>query len=115
MPSLKIALRQRIGGYRKSEAIRIVTKDPWTKDFKHLLPIPRHWMKSANGSRGIRAIPPKDRIKYWNIVPGDKIRVRGDRSGIIQEVMAINKLRNRVHLKDTATVCTVSAYSRSAL
>jgi hypothetical protein len=112
MPSLRIALRQRLGGYRRSEAARIVTKDPWTKDFKHLQNIPRHWMKPVNGSKAIRTVHSKDRIKYWNIVPGDKIRVRGDRSGIIHEVLAINKLRNRVHLKDTATVCTISTYSR---
>jgi hypothetical protein len=111
MRSLKIALRQRIGGYRRSEVTTIVTKDPWTKDFKHILPIPRSWSKADEGHSAVKTIPAKDRIKYWNIVPGDKIRIRGDRSRMIHEVLAINKLRNRVHLKNTATVCATSTCS----
>lgn len=47
----------------------------------------------------IKAAKPQDRIKYWNIVPGDRVRIIGDKGGQVQEVAKINKLSNRVYLK----------------
>ena len=73
------------------------TKSPWTRDFRHLEPIPRHWYGRLR-ERG-QDVPPKDRIKFWNIVPGDKIRIRGDQASKIHEVFEINKLKNLVFLK----------------
>lgn len=73
---------------------------PWTKDFRHLQSFPRHWLKRFSfADQNIKAARVKDRIKYWNIVPGDQVRVRGDESGRILEVSRINKLTNRVYLK----------------
>jgi hypothetical protein len=43
-------------------------------------------------------VAPKDRIKFWNIVPGDKIRLLGDSTQKIHEVFRVNKLDNTVHL-----------------
>ena len=42
---------------------------------------------------------PKDRIKHWNIVPGDFVKIRGDTNGPVHEVHRVNKLSNRVILK----------------
>ncbi|KDN40833.1 hypothetical protein RSAG8_07851, partial [Rhizoctonia solani AG-8 WAC10335] len=45
---------------------------------------------------------PSDRIKYWNIVPGDTVRiVRGAHAeNKKQEVLSVDKTRNLVYLKD---------------
>ena len=115
--STRAALKlQRKAGLRRSEALHPSTRDPWTKDFKHLLPLPRHWTKSPDPrQQAVRAVPPRDRIKYWNIVPGDQIRIRGDRGGAIHEVQAINKLRNRVYLRSKAKVRNCKAHHSSLL
>lgn len=42
---------------------------------------------------------PKDRIKHWNIVPGDFVKIRGETNGPVHEVHRVNKLSNRVILK----------------
>lgn len=63
-------------------------------------PIPRHWTKRMTfKDPSLKPINPKDRIKYWNIVPGDRIGLLGDRFKTIHEVLSINKLTNRVYLK----------------
>ncbi|THH08184.1 hypothetical protein EW146_g9078 [Bondarzewia mesenterica] len=78
------------------------TNRSWTKNWRHLLPVPRHWTKRPSWSDPIiKVTKPKDRIKYWNIVPGDQVRVRGDDSGKILVVAQINKLTNRVLLTGT--------------
>lgn len=53
-----------------------------------------------------KVVPVKDRIKYWNIVPGDQIRLLGRRRGgrrdeneVLHEVVAVNKFRNRVYVR----------------
>lgn len=48
-----------------------------------------------------------DRIKYWNIVPGDTIADRNDPSKQLREVLGINKLSNKVFLKKAGDVCVV--------
>ena len=49
----------------------------------------------------MKSVKPKDRIKWWNIVPGDQVRLLGDTEGTIHEVLSINRLSNRVFLKNT--------------
>jgi hypothetical protein len=89
----------------KSRVFRATTDSPFTRDFKHLLPIPRHWLiRRSWESQKIKAVRPSDRIKYWNIVPGDKIADRRDPSKAIHEVLSINKLSNRVFLKGPVQV-----------
>lgn len=51
----------------------------------------------------VKAVKPRDRIKYWNIVPGDRVRIIGDKEGQVLEVFKINKLSNRVYLKGSST------------
>ncbi|KAF8509438.1 hypothetical protein BU17DRAFT_56111 [Hysterangium stoloniferum] len=45
----------------------------------------------------------KDRIKQWNIIPGDIIRTRGG-SDHLQEVFGVNKFKNLVYLKGSQDV-----------
>lgn len=92
-----------------------VTSNPWTKDFFHLQPFPTNLLKRSSFQDIIvKAAKPKDRIKYWNIVPGDRVRIIGD--GRVLEVAKINKLSNRVFLKGASTkVRRVPVYSRAAL
>ncbi|KAF5393976.1 hypothetical protein D9757_000333 [Collybiopsis confluens] len=87
----------------KFDIIRGVTKNPWTSNFRHLLPVSKILnakLKAPtieNFSR--KVVPANERIKYWNIVPGDQVRLLGDKSSTIREVTAINKFRNRVYVR----------------
>jgi hypothetical protein len=77
-----------------------ITSNPWTKDFRHLQPFPITYLKRHSfGDILVKATKPHDRIKYWNIIPGDRVRVIGDKEGKIHEVAKINKLSNRIYLK----------------
>jgi hypothetical protein len=79
---------------------RATTVSPWTRDFRHLLPVPKHFQNRQTWFDPItKAVRVKDRIKYWNVVPGDQICIRGDTRKIIHEVLSINKFTNRVYLK----------------
>ena len=94
-----------------------VTSNPWTKDFLHLQPFPTNLLKRISFQDIIvKAVKPKDRIKYWNIVPGDRVRIIGEKNGRVLEVARINKLSNRVFLKGASPrVRRVPFYSRAAL
>ena len=81
-----------------------ITSSPWTKDFRHLEPFPLSYLKRYSFKDIIvKAAKPKDRIKYWNIVPGDRVRITGDKAGQVLEVAKINKLSNRIYLKGGAS------------
>ncbi|TFK43276.1 hypothetical protein BDQ12DRAFT_674687 [Crucibulum laeve] len=76
------------------------TTSPWTTNMRHLLPIPKQWLRrSSPKDPVIKSVRPKDRIKYWNIVPGDQIRLLGDKKNAIHEVLSINRISNRVFVK----------------
>ncbi|KAH7931269.1 hypothetical protein BV22DRAFT_1108724 [Leucogyrophana mollusca] len=84
----------------RAQLQRATTILPWTRDFRHLLPVPKHFQQRSSFFDPLaKAVRVKDRIKYWNIVPGDQIRVRGDPRGTIHEVLSINKFTNRVYLR----------------
>lgn len=92
----------------KWQVLKATTSLPYTRDFKHLLTFPRYWLKRHDwNDPKIKSVPPKDRIKFWNIVPGDTIADRRDPQKILREVLAINKFSNRVFLKDATGVCSV--------
>ena len=81
-----------------------ITSNPWTKDFRHLEAFPTRYLKRTSFKDIIvKAAKPQDRIKYWNIVPGDRVRIIGDKGGQVLEVSKINKLSNRVYLKGSST------------
>ena len=89
----------------RNEVLQAWTASPYTKSFRHLLPYNRHWERRMTFRDPIiKSAKPKDRIKYWNIVPGDQVRIRGEESKTIYEVMSINKLRNQVRLKVPSSV-----------
>ncbi|THH33723.1 hypothetical protein EUX98_g436 [Antrodiella citrinella] len=87
------------------QALRAATIAPWTKDLRHVKAIvPRPWSIPLNGAGPrVKSVKPKDRIKWWNIVPGDQVRLRGDPESAIHEVRRVNKLTNRVYLKSLDT------------
>lgn len=89
--------------FSRRQLLNAVTTSPWTTDFRHLLPIPKQWMKrSTPRDPVIKSVRPRDRIKYWNVVPGDQIRLIGDRTNTLHEVLSINRISNRVFVKGTA-------------
>ena len=95
-----------------------LTSSPWTKDFLHMQPFPLQYLKRYSFEDVIvKSVKPKDRIKYWNVVPGDRVRIIGDKDKRILEVAKINKLSNRVYLKGAATakVRHVRVYSQAPL
>ena len=83
------------------ELATAATSKVYTRDFRHLLPVPRYLIRAPRlpGQTAPKDTEPKDRIKFWNIVPGDFVRLRGDTSGSVHEVQKVNKLSNRVILK----------------
>ncbi|KAI0079677.1 hypothetical protein K474DRAFT_1689688 [Panus rudis PR-1116 ss-1] len=87
--------------FSRSQALRIFTTSPWTRDLRHTTAvIPRFWTQRTTWKDGrVKSVKPKDRIKWWNIVPGDRVRLLGDTDGTIYEVHQINKLTNRVLIK----------------
>ncbi|KIL68211.1 hypothetical protein M378DRAFT_71889 [Amanita muscaria Koide BX008] len=86
--------------FTRRQLLNAATTKPWTTSFKHLLPIPRKWLKRTSiRDPVIKAARPHDRIKYWNIVPGDQIRLLGDKSNTLHEVLSINRISNRVFVK----------------
>ena len=92
--------------FTRKTVLTATTTNPWQTNFNHLLPIPKLWLKrSSIRDPKIKSVRPKDRIKYWNIVPGDQIRLRGDKSKTIHEVLSINRISSRVFVKGAAEVC----------
>ena len=90
----------------KRTALNATTKNPALCNFNHLRSIPRAWLirRSKNDPK-LKSVRATDRIKFWNIVPGDHIRLRGDEDSTIHEVLSINRLSNRVFLKGSGNVC----------
>ncbi|PSR73590.1 hypothetical protein PHLCEN_2v10509 [Hermanssonia centrifuga] len=103
------------GHYSKTQAFLAVTNSPWTRDHRHVTAIiPRAWTRRMIWKDPrINDVKPKDRIKWWNVVPGDQVRVLGDKEGSIREVFRINKLSNRVYLKRQGTEDTQKMTGRS--
>ncbi|PCH41177.1 hypothetical protein WOLCODRAFT_24546 [Wolfiporia cocos MD-104 SS10] len=87
-------------GWTRMQVRDAFTSSPWTRDFRHLNAIPRPWTKRTSWYDHVpKIVKPHDRIKYWNIVPGDQVRLLGDREGTIYQVNMINRLANRVLLR----------------
>jgi hypothetical protein len=95
------------------ELLKAWAASPYTFNFRHLLPTnKRHTQRLSFLEPKKKTIRPQDRIKYWNIVPGDQVRIIGQPERTIYEVLAINKLRNLVGLRTPSTVfaCPVPVY-----
>lgn len=77
------------------------TRVPWTTNFNHLRRVPRHLKLSKDHDPFDPKVLqlthiPKDRIKFWNIVPGDFVRLRGRYGNKLREVYKIRRLENIV-------------------
>lgn len=89
----------------KSQIFKMTTQDPIMRNMDHLKIVPRHWTRRVTfNDPTVKAVPMRDRIKYWNIVPGDKVCIFGDKNNTIHEVMSVNKITNQVFMKDATTV-----------
>ena len=88
-------------GWRKFQAYTAITGNQWTRDLRHVDAVfPRFWSHRVSFRQPkFTAVRPQDRIKWWNIVPGDQVRVLGSKEDTLREVFRINKLSNRVLLK----------------
>lgn len=83
-----------------------VTTKQHTTNFRHLLPVNKRVVKyRGEGVPGVKTAPAKDRIKWWNIVPGDQVRVMADKMGLVREVLGVNKISNRVYVQNERKVC----------
>jgi len=89
--------------FTRRNALNATTQSAATTHFNHLRSIPRAWLiRRSKHDPKLKSVRPADRIKWWNIVPGDQVRLRGDKTNTIREVLSINRLSNRVFLKGTA-------------
>jgi len=88
--------------------IQNTTRGQFTKDFNHLT---RHKQTAKFNKDVLRvqpsalreAVRPEDRIKWWNIVPGDRVRIAGDKTAAVHEVYSVNKIANTVFLRGVKT------------
>lgn len=84
----------------RAEVRKAFVSSQYTTNFRHLLPVYRgHTQKESQLDRAPKVVGTKDRIKWWNIVPGDQIRVMAEKNGRVREVKGINKLTNRVYVE----------------
>ncbi|KAJ7499271.1 hypothetical protein FB451DRAFT_1118283 [Mycena latifolia] len=83
------------------------TTRPWTTNFNHMRRVPRKLRMTSrktdafdpNAEDGFSV--PKTRIKFWNIVPGDQVRIRGRYGNKLREVFKIRRLENIVEFPQT--------------
>ncbi|CAE6425688.1 unnamed protein product [Rhizoctonia solani] len=84
---------------------RFITDSRVTRDFRYLVQGPSFRQRSRFPTK-LSTSPnhpkPSDRIKYWNIVPGDTVRiVRGAHAeNKKHEVLSVDKTRSLVYLKE---------------
>jgi hypothetical protein len=92
------------------------TKSPWTTNFTHLLPV-RPIVHRLIAQKRVDALSEivhhRHRIKYWNIVPGDQVRLRKDSSDKIYKVDSIDRLKNRVYVEDPVSSPSKSVCSHT--
>lgn len=94
-----------------------VSQEPWTKDWYHLRDLSKGQKKVLFGRMNPKPelykgmVPVQTRIKQWNIIPGDLIRVRGQED-TIREVFGINKFKNLVYLKGGAVRSVLFTFSK---
>lgn len=92
-------------GLTRQQLVHGAFTSPWTTNFRHMEGFPKKWRKRLTFQDPvIKSVRPKDRIKYWNVVPRDQIRLLGDKTNTLYEVLSINKVSNRVFVKGTSSV-----------
>lgn len=94
--------------------VLVASFSPFTRDLRHATAkVPSEWKKHRFSwyEPKFKDVKPKDRIKWWNIVPGDQVRVRGDPEGRMHQVSSINKFSNRVYLRAQNVRRDIHSYS----
>ena len=93
-------------GWTRTQALTAFSASVWTRDLRHVNPkavFPKSWGRRITfRDPMLKTVPVKDRIRWWNIVPGDQVRVlgaKGSDADTLREVFRVNKLSNRVLLK----------------
>ncbi|KAG9034341.1 hypothetical protein FRB95_013377 [Tulasnella sp. JGI-2019a] len=81
-----------------------LTRSTLTRDFRHALAPTklRAYAPAAYLRTPYKGVPVRERIKHWNIVPGDKVRIIGGTfqdKEVVRQVDAVDKLMNRVYIK----------------
>ena len=91
---------------------KAVTSSPFTSNFRHLLPVRKEFLERDKVTLDPppKAAATKDRIKWWNIVPGDQVRVMAHKDGPIRDVVAVNKISNRVYLRRSANKVRIDSF-----
>ena len=82
--------------------VLVPSNKPFQRDLRHVTGVvPRKWTKQrfTFNDPKFKDVKLRDRIKWWNIVPGDSVRIRGDPDSTIHRVSATNKFTNRVFLQ----------------
>lgn len=73
-----------------------------TTNFRHLVPLQKK--RKLPGLPERKSASLKDRIKWWNVVPGDRVRLMTDNENRVREVKGINKYTNRVYVENEKSV-----------
>ncbi|TEB04028.1 hypothetical protein FA13DRAFT_1760444 [Coprinellus micaceus] len=93
--------------FTRRAAIDATTTYPYTTNLNHLLTVPkRGGVRRSIYDPRLKSVRTKDRIRFWNVVPGDQIRIRGDKTNALHEVLSINRLSNRVFVKGAVNLCS---------
>ena len=101
----------------RSEARKVFVTTKSTTNFRHLLPVakPKRFTQENPLDRRPDPVKPKDRIKWWNIVPGDQVRVMAEENAKLREVKGVNKFTNRVFIEGDKKVQLVTPFGRHPL
>ncbi|KIY71808.1 hypothetical protein CYLTODRAFT_389765 [Cylindrobasidium torrendii FP15055 ss-10] len=94
-------MRQRFLRMSAGAIQQATSSTQFVSHFQHLMPIHYKTLKDSakyTEMRTPKVTAAKDRIKYWNIVPGDQVHIRGDPSNGIHTVKAVNRFTNRVFM-----------------
>jgi hypothetical protein len=110
-----VAIRELARRIGSSKARNVLTKNqlnlvtkvdqyPWTKTWTHLFELPYRERVKVYREREAREtyeglVAVKDRIRQWNVVPGDLVRIKGENT--IREVFGVNKFKNRVYFRSS--------------
>ncbi|KAJ7179465.1 hypothetical protein C8R46DRAFT_1073842 [Mycena filopes] len=98
------------------------TTNPWTTSFNHMRRVPRHLnaglkhhFDSFNPTEKLGVTISKPRIKFWNIVPGDQVRIRGRAGNQLRLVWRIHRLENTVEFPTENDTSSIYSYARCQL
>lgn len=101
--------------FTRRAAIDATTTSPYTTNLNHLLTVPKAWrVRRSIYDPKLKSVRTPDRIRFWNVVPGDQIRIRGDKTNTLHEVLSINRLSNRVFVKGAVNVRSRSPFRVNA-